>query len=186
MRPQAPRPDAILLADLQSIELWAVWKTANEDEVIMLKFLQEYRDVAPTITRLMLGSTLLFAHGIPKLLEPDRWARTGEAMAHVGVTFAPAFWGFMASAMEVVGGLLFILGLAVRPTAAIQLFIMFVAVMRNLATTGLGGGNAHPVDFAAGAVALLILGGGAYSLDRRLGFDRARQAAPITGAVAVR
>ena len=152
----------------------------------MLKFLHEYRDFAPTLTRLILGSTLLFAHGIPKLLEPDRWARTGEAMAYLGVAFAPAFWGFMASAMEVVGGVLFIIGLAVRPTAAIQLFIMFVAAMRNLTTTGLGGGNAHPVDFAAGALALLILGAGAYSLDRRLGFDRPEEtAAPAARASAL-
>ncbi len=35
----------------------------------------------------------------------------------------------------------------------------------------LGGSNAHPVDFASGALALLILGAGAYSLDRKLGLE---------------
>jgi uncharacterized membrane protein YphA (DoxX/SURF4 family) len=53
-----------------------------------------------------------------------------------------------------------------------MVFIMFVAAAQSLATAGsLGGGRAHPVDFAAGALALLILGAGAYSLDRKLGFD---------------
>lgn len=138
----------------------------------MLRFLGKYRDFAPTITRLILGTTLLFAHGLPKIMEPDRWGRTGEAMASIGITFAPVFWGFMAAASEVVGGVLFIVGLAVRPTAAVQVFIMFVAASRNLSTDGLGGSQVHPVDFAAGALALLILGAGAYSLDRKFGFDK--------------
>jgi putative oxidoreductase len=152
----------------------------------MLTFLDKYRDYAPTITRLILGSTLLFAHGLPKVLAPDRWGRTGEAMASIGITFAPVFWGFMAGAMEVVGGILFIIGLAVRPMAAVEVFIMIVAAARNLSAGGLGGGNAHPVDFAAGALALLILGGGAYSLDRKFGFDRRQPAARIDSPAAVR
>jgi putative oxidoreductase len=163
----------------------------------MLTFLDKYRDYAPTITRLILGSTLLFAHGLPKVLAPDRWGRTGEAMASIGITFAPVFWGFMAGAnpvfwgfmagaMEVVGGILFIIGLAVRPMAAVEVFIMIVAAARNLSSGGLGGGNAHPVDFAAGALALLILGGGAYSLDRKFGFDRREQAARIDSPAAIR
>jgi putative oxidoreductase len=152
----------------------------------MLTFLDKYRDYAPTITRLILGSTLLFAHGLPKVLAPDRWGRTGEAMASIGITFAPVFWGFMAGAMEVVGGILFIIGLAVRPMAAVEVFIMIVAAARNLSSGGLGGGNAHPVDFAAGALALLILGGGAYSLDRKFGFDRRERAARIDSPAAIR
>jgi putative oxidoreductase len=152
----------------------------------MLTFLEKYRDFAPTITRLILGSTLLFAHGLPKVLAPDRWERTGEAMASIGVTFAPVFWGFMAGAMEVVGGVLFIVGLAVRPMAAVEVFIMIVAAARNLSTGGLGGGNAHPVDFAAGALSLLILGAGAYSLDRKFGFDRPKGSEPFIGAATIR
>jgi putative oxidoreductase len=127
----------------------------------------------------MLGLTLVFSHGLPKVMAPDRWENTGQAMASLGITFAPVFWGFMAGATELLAGVLFLIGLAVRPSAALMVFVMFVAAAQSLATAGnLGGGRAHPVDFAAGCIALMILGAGAYSLDRKLGLDRPRAEQP--------
>lgn len=146
----------------------------------MLKSLGKYSDYAPLAIRLLLGSTLLFAHGIPKVLEgPERWEGTGRAMASVGITFAPMFWGFMAVSTEVLAGVLFLIGLAVRPASVVMLFVMFVAAAQNIMNAGtLGGGRAHPVDFAAGALALLILGAGAMSLDRKLGLEKPASAPP--------
>lgn len=140
----------------------------------MLKNLGKYSDRVPLVLRLLLGTTLLLSHGIPKLMEPERWESTGKAMASLGIGFAPVFWGFMAGFTEALGGVLFLIGLAVRPTAVVMLFVMFVAAAQNVMNAGsLAGGRAHPVDFAAGALALLILGAGAYySLDRKLGLDR--------------
>jgi putative oxidoreductase len=138
----------------------------------MLKSLGKYRDYAPLIIRLMLGTTLLFAHGLPKLMAPNRWEREGAAMATFGITFAPVFWGFMAGFTEVLAGILFWIGLAVRPAAVLMMWVMFVAMSRNIATGRLGGSDMHPLDFSAGLVALLILGAGVYSLDRKLGWDK--------------
>lgn len=139
----------------------------------MLTSLGQYRHLAPLVLRVMLGLTLVFSHGLPKVMAPDRWEATGRAMGALGITFAPVFWGFMAGATELTAGVLFLIGLAVRPAAATMVFVMFVAAAQSLVTRGtLGGGQAHPVDFAAGAIALLILGAGVYSLDRKLGFDR--------------
>jgi putative oxidoreductase len=143
----------------------------------MLKSLGKYREYAPITLRLMLGTTLLFSHGLPKLLAPNRWEREGAAMAMLGITFAPVFWGFMAGFTETVAGLCFWLGLAVRPNAIVMLWVMFVAASRSvLMGQGLRGGNAHPVDFAAGALALLLLGAGNYSLDKKLGWTEAPKA----------
>ena len=100
----------------------------------MLTFLGAYVDRVPLILRIGLGLTLIFSHGLPKLLEPERWAALGGAMANIGITFAPAFWGFMAGFTEFIGGVLLLIGLAVRPAAAINLFIMFIAAAQNLAT----------------------------------------------------
>ena len=139
----------------------------------MLKFFGNYRDYASLAIRIVLGLTLFFAHGLPKITAPDRWEREGEAMAHLGITFAPVFWGFMAGATETLAGLLFLIGLAVRPAALTMVFVMLVAALAQIERTGgLRGGAAHPVDFAAGAIALLILGAGAYSLDRKFGFEK--------------
>jgi putative oxidoreductase len=139
----------------------------------MLKFFGNYRDYASLAIRIMLGLTLFLSHGLPKITSPDRWQGEGEAMAHLGITFAPVFWGFMAGATETLAGLLFLIGLAVRPAALTMVFVMLVAALAQIERTGaLRGGAAHPVDFAAGAVALVLLGAGAYSLDRKFGFDK--------------
>ena len=140
---------------------------------MMLKFFGKYREFVPLVLRLMLGMTLFFSHGLPKITAPERWEREGEAMANLGITFAPVFWGFMAGATETLAGFLFIIGLAVRPSALVMVWVMFVVSVNNLANAGnLTGGRAHGVDFAAGAIALLILGAGAYSLDRKLGLEQ--------------
>jgi putative oxidoreductase len=153
----------------------------------MLTFLAKYSDYAPTVIRVLLGSTLLFSHGIPKLLEgSERWEGSGRAMANIGITFAPMFWGFMAGFTEAVAGLLYWLGFAVRPASVVMLFVMFIAALQNIVNAGsLGGGRAHPVDFAAGAAALLILGAGAMSLDRKLGFEKPAQAQSKSRSVGV-
>lgn len=57
-------------------------------------------DNALVILRVLLGLTLVFAHGLPKVMAPDRWDATGRAMATLGITFAPTFWGFIAGATE--------------------------------------------------------------------------------------
>jgi putative oxidoreductase len=151
----------------------------------MLKSLGKYRDYAPLFVRLMLGTTLVFAHGLPKLMAPERWEREGALMAMFGITFAPAFWGFMAGFSEFVCGLLFWAGLAVRPASIMMMWVMFVAMLRNVLAGRLGGGDVHPWDFTAGLVALLILGAGAYSLDRKFGFDRPPSAEPPRSRVSV-
>lgn len=139
---------------------------------MMLKFFGKYREYVPLALRVMLGSTLFLSHGLPKITSPDRWEREGEAMANLGITFAPVFWGFMVGATETLAGILFLIGLAVRPSALVMLFVMFVASLNSIVNVGnLTGGRAHPADFAAGALALLILGAGAYSLDRKFGLE---------------
>lgn len=139
----------------------------------MLTSLGKHRDTALVILRVMLGLTLVFSHGLPKVLEPERWESTGRAMGALGITFWPTFWGFMAGATELAAGVLFLVGLAVRPSAAVMVFVMIVAAAQSLATVGnLGGGRAHPVDAAAGYIVLLLLGAGSYSLDRKLGLDK--------------
>ena len=138
----------------------------------MLTFLGKYRDNASIVLRLMLGLTLVFSHGLPKLMNSARWEREGQAMANFGITFAPVFWGFMAGFTETVAGILFLIGLAVRPAAIVMVWVMFVAIVNELVNQGtLRGGNAHPSDFAAGVIALLLLGAGKMSLDRKIGWD---------------
>jgi putative oxidoreductase len=152
----------------------------------MPAFTGKHRDSALVILRVLLGLTLVFAHGLPKVLAPDRWESTGRAMEAIGIGFAPAFWGFMAGATELAAGVLFLVGFAVRPAAAVMVFVMFVAAAQSLATAGtLGGGRAHPIDAAAGYIVVLLLGAGSYSLDRKLGLDASGAGTTRSTAVGV-
>ena len=138
----------------------------------MLKSLGNYIESVPLVLRIGLGATQLFAHGLPKLMEPERWEATGRAMGNVGINFAPVFWGFMAGFSEAVCGLFLLVGLFVRPSCVVLLWVMFVAAAQNVIVAGsLGGGRAHPIDAGVGLLALLILGAGKYSLDRKFGWD---------------
>ena len=139
----------------------------------MFKSLGKYSSSASLILRLGLGTTMVFAHGLPKGLEgPEGWAQTGRAMASLGVTFAPTFWGAFACFGELIGGILLLVGLFVRPTAMFLISVLFVAAAQNVVNAGsLRGGRAHPIDAGTGLLALVVLGAGKASLDAKMGLD---------------
>ncbi len=139
----------------------------------MFKSLGKYSSSAGLILRLGLGTTFVFAHGLPKVLEgPEGWAGTGRAMASLGINFAPTFWGAFAAFGELIGGILLLVGLFTRPVAMFLLSVLFVAAAQNVVNAGsLKGGRAHPVDAGTGLLALVVLGAGKMSLDAKLGLD---------------
>ena len=80
-----------------------------------LGFLEKYRDEGLLILRIGLG-IMFILHGLPKMMGgPEQWAGLGMAMGNLGITFAPAFWGFMAAFAELVGGICLLLGIMLRP-----------------------------------------------------------------------
>jgi putative oxidoreductase len=139
----------------------------------MFKSLGKYASAASLILRLGLGTTFVFAHGLPKVLEgPEGWEGTGRAMASLGITFAPTFWGGFACIGELIGGILLLVGLFTRPVALFLISVLFVAAAQNVVNAGsLRGGRAHPVDASTGLLALAVLGAGKASLDHKLGLD---------------
>jgi putative oxidoreductase len=153
------------------LRLFVVPPSANE--VNMFKSLGKYADSASLILRIGLGLTFVFAHGLPKVLEgPEGWAGTGRAMASLGITFAPTFWGAFACFGELIGGILLLIGLFVRPVSMFLISVLFVAAAQNVVNAGsLRGGRAHPIDAGTGLVALVVLGAGKHSLDRKLGLE---------------
>src|ERR1043166_7552770 len=104
------------------------------------------RETGLFILRLGIGIMFLI-HGTPKLMGgPEKWAAVGGAMQHLGLGFAPAFWGFMAGSSEAIGGLFLILGLFTRFAAAFMAFTMLVAVVTHL-SGGMGFQSAmHPIE----------------------------------------
>ncbi len=108
-------------------------------------------------------------HGFPKIIGgPERWEAVGGAMGFVGLGFAPAFWGFMASLAEFGGGLLLVLGLYTRIAAAFLAFTMLIATIMHISVGDPLSAVLHPVKGLVVFVALLYSGSGIYAIDTRL------------------
>ena len=137
----------------------------------MLTFFERHAETGHVILRVGLGFTSLFLRGIWQLAGgPERWEQMGGAMAYFGITFAPVFWGLLASLIEAVGGLCLLIGLFVRSAAALLILTMFVICVYHLNNSGtLLMARAHAVELAIGYTALLFMGAGKFSLDRKLG-----------------
>ncbi len=137
------------------------------------KALSKYRDFGILILRAGIGVMFMYAHGSAKLFGgAERWAAVGASMKHVGVTFAPAFWGMLSGAVEFFGGFFLVLGLFTRPAAFALAFNMLVASLAVYAASGsVTGNNAHPVEVGIAVLALVFIGAGKFSLDQKLGYN---------------
>ena len=131
-------------------------------------------DAGLLVLRLGIGLAFL-AHGVPKILGgPETWQGLGRAMAVFGIGFAPTFWGFMAAFAEAFGALSLLLGLLLRPFAALMFFTMAVAAAMHLGRGDGFAGASHALELAVVFLALLISGGGAYGVGRLIGPLRRR------------
>ncbi len=134
---------------------------------MILTGLTKYRDFGLLLLRVGLGAMFIFVHGWPKIVGGvERWKALGSAMQHLGIRFAPEFWGFLAAAAEFGGGILLVLGFFFRPTCAALAFTMLVGAVMHYKTEGTLFAAAHPIELGVVFLALLLIGPGKYSLDR--------------------
>jgi len=126
-------------------------------------------DIGLLILRVGTGVKFLF-HGYPKLTGgPEMWEGLGGAMANFGITFAPAFWGFMAASTEFFGGVLLIIGLLTRPAAALLAITMIVALTMHVTQGDPFRVYSHSAGMLVVFLALLFTGPGKFSLSAKLG-----------------
>lgn len=120
------------------------------------------------ILRIGIG-VMFIVHGAPKLLGgPERWESIGSNMQYLGITFLPAFWGFMAGFAEAVGGLCLILGIFFVPACILLSITMVIATVRHLA---LGEGltaASHAIEAGILFFSLIFIGPGKYRISRKL------------------
>lgn len=122
---------------------------------------QRRMDIALLILRIVLGATMAFMHGWLKLMGgTEGWESLGKVMRHLGISFFPVFWGFMAMLIEVGGGICLILGIAVRPVAVAMLLVMLMALVANLAEGYGWEGSVEILEVSAILFCLLLLGAG--------------------------
>ena len=117
------------------------------------------------VLRIGIGIIFIF-HGFPKLMGGvETWTQLGSTMSVMGITFAPVFWGFMAAATEVGGGLFIIFGLLHRLVALMLIFTMVVALLVHVAAGDPFAVYSNALKALVVFVAFAISGPGIYSLD---------------------
>ena len=117
------------------------------------------------LLRLALGAIMIY-HGYGKVI-PDGGM---DRFAHYIVSLGMPYWlGYVSALTEFAGGILLLFGLLTRPVAALIAINMLVALLKV---------NIHQ-DFdscqltillIAIAISLICSGGGAHTLDRKIGF----------------
>jgi putative oxidoreductase len=133
---------------------------------MILSWLGKYRDLGLLLMRVGLG-VMFIIHGAPKLMAgPELWGGVGKAMANLGVTQWPAFWGFMAALAEAGGGACLVLGLFTRPACLMMLITMIVAATHHLAKGDGIQGASHAIEAGVVFLGLLVIGPGRYSIDK--------------------
>ena len=130
------------------------------------KFISKHSDAGLLIMRIGIGLGFALTHGYGKITGgPGLWEKIGGSMANLGITFAPVFWGFMASAAEFGGGILILFGLFTRTSSAFLAFTMLVAAIQHLSRLDPWARVTYPLEMFAVLAAMIFLGGGKYSLD---------------------
>ena len=124
----------------------------------------KYKDFGLLALRVGIGISFIF-HGYPKLMGgPEMWAGLGSNMQHVGIDFAPKFWGFMAAFSECVGGLLFALGALVPIVSAMLCFTMIIATIMHIKMGDSFIDYSHPMEAAIVFFSFIFIGSGKYAV----------------------
>lgn len=122
-------------------------------------------DAALLVLRVGIGISFVFVYGYEKLFGGmDKWVGLGQNMSALGITFWPAFWGFMGAFAEFAGALLVMFGLLTRPALALLIVTMIVAATSHIVGLS-GGGPWHATEMLTVFVVLLLTGPGRYSVD---------------------
>ena len=131
------------------------------------------------IIRVALGAVFV-AHGLQKMFVFGHAGVTGM-LGQLGLPF-PGVNAALITAAELGGGIALINGAFTRVAAAILAFSMIVAIATVHLSHGFFApmGVEYPLTLLLVNVALVITGGGAFSLDRRLGQTKTEEPPLVT------
>lgn len=129
--------------------------------------LGKYRNTGLLILRIGLG-VMMMVHGLPKIMGgPAGWEGLGGSMKVVGINFLPTVWGFLAAVSEGLGGFLLILGLFFRPVNMMLVFTMIIAALVHFGKGDGLSGASHAIELGIVFLALIFIGPGKYSIDKK-------------------
>lgn len=143
---------------------------------LSLSPLSRLASLAPLAVRLITG-IIMFAHGWQKLTQMGPGNFGAQALAGLGVPL-PVFMGYVVTLVEVVGGLLLIVGFLSRLAALLLTIDLVVAILLVKVNVGFlspmespGVGAELDLALIAGFLVILFAGPGRLSVDHALGLE---------------
>ena len=143
---------------------------------LSLSPLAQLAGLAPLAVRVIVGA-IMFAHGLQKLTQVGPGNFGAQALAGLGVPL-PVFMGYVVTLVEVVGGLLLIVGLFSRLAALLLTIHLAVAILLVKVNVGFlspmgspGVGAELDLALIAGLLVILFAGPGRLSIDHALGLE---------------
>ena len=139
-------------------------------------------EFAPLVVRIIAG-IIMATHGFQKLQAGP--GNFGRFLAQLGVPL-PTLMGYVVTLVELLGGILLIIGLFSRLAALLLTIDLGVAILLVKVNVGLiappqqGAGAELDLALIAGFLVILLAGPGRVSLDRALGIEEgvAQRSAP--------
>jgi putative oxidoreductase len=137
-------------------------------------------EFAPLVVRLIAG-IIMAAHGFQKLQAGP--ANFGGLLAQLGVPL-PTLMGYVVTFVELLGGILLIVGLFSRLAALLLTIDLVAAILLVKVNVGLiappqqGAGAELDLALIAGFLVILFAGPGSLSLDRMLGIEEGARQTP--------
>jgi putative oxidoreductase len=129
-------------------------------------------DAAHAVLRIVLGA-ILIPHGMQKLF--GSFGGLGlekNAALFDKIGYSPGmFWGTLVGCTELIAGTLLVIGLVTRPAAFAVVVFMINAVYFTSSTGGFfwtARGSEFSILILVAALYVLIRGGGAWSIDRKM------------------
>ncbi len=111
---------------------------------------------------------MMIFHGIPKVSGGvEKLESIGNSMKHVGITFMPLFWGGAAATAEILGSLLFMIGLWTRPASVVLAGTMLMASIYHLGEGHGWAKSSHTIELFFIFIAVALMGAGKYSVDKK-------------------
>ncbi len=143
--------------------------------VLFLAPVRRLAGFAPFVVRILVG-LIMTAHGLQKLtlMGPANFGE--QVLGGLGVPL-PTLMGYVVTFVELVGGILLIVGFLSRLAALLLTIDLVVAILLVKANVGLlsppGGGVGAELELAliAGLMVVLLAGPGRVSIDHVLGYE---------------
>ena len=149
--------------------------------ILALAPLSQLAGLTSLAVRMILG-IIMVAHGAQKLQMGP--ANFGQGLAGMGVPL-PVLTGYVVTFVELIGGILLVIGLLSRLAALLLMVNLTVAIL--LVNVGIGfltppgaasSGVELPLALIAGLLVILLAGPGKLSLDHTLGIERDAEGSP--------